>query len=157
MTHRIAIIGSFRQHYASVLEVIRLFRDADWEVTSPEGSEVLEAGIEFVRFSTDHPDHSDAHVQTTTLLKIFEAEVVYVVCPEGYVGRTTCYEVGRLRQAGVPVYFSERPLDLPIVVPDSHVVGASELLCRSRFERLEDEGSTANDEAERRLRRLRRG
>lgn len=156
MAHSVAIIGSFRQHYATVLGVIRIFREAGWTVTSPAGSDVLEPGIEFVRFSTDHPDHSDAYVQTTTLLNILEAEIVYVVCPEGYVGRTTCYEVGRLRQACVPLYFSEYPVDLPILVPASHVVEASQLACRTSFECLEDEGSTAIDDAERRLRRLRR-
>jgi hypothetical protein len=44
------------------------------------------------------------------------------VAPNGYVGRTTCYEIGRLVQAARPVYFSDPPDDLPLFVPQSHVL-----------------------------------
>lgn len=118
---KVAVIGSFRKHYDDVLACIRCFADAGWTVTSPTGSEVLEPGIDFVRFSTDDPELSDEEVQTVTLERIFSADVVYVVAPDGYVGRTTCYEIGRLVQAGHPVYFSDRPADLPIRVADQFV------------------------------------
>ena len=49
------------------------------------------------------------------------------MAPDGDVGRATAYEIGRLVQAGRPLYFSAAPDDLPLAVPDSHVLGADEL------------------------------
>lgn len=113
----IAIIGSFRQHYSAVKEAIAEFRSAGWSVLSPAGTKILEDGIDFVRFESDNPSMDDAAVQTATLINIFAAEIVYVIAPAGYVGRTTCYELGRLIQANHSVYFSDVPVDLPVHVP----------------------------------------
>lgn len=118
---KVAVIGSFRKHYDDVLACMRCFADAGWTVTSPVGSEVLEPGIDFVRFASDDPGLSDEEVQTVTLERIFSADAVYVVAPDGYVGRTTCYEIGRLIQAGRPLYFSQHPVDLPIRVAERFV------------------------------------
>ena len=96
-------------------------------VTSPAGSELAIAGVDFVRFETDQADHSDAEIQAVTLCNIFVADAVYVIAPNGYVGRTTCYEIGRIIQAGKPLYFSECISDLPIEIPFGHVISAAEL------------------------------
>lgn len=122
MPARIAIIGSFRRaRYGGVLEVIRTFRDAGFEIVSPSGAEIV-AGEEFVRFETDDASSSDFLVQSLTLEKIFTADAVYVVAPERYVGNTTCYEIGRVVQRRQPIYFSEYPVDLPVHIPDWCVV-----------------------------------
>ncbi|GAB1511728.1 hypothetical protein JCM33774_37700 [Actinophytocola sp. KF-1] len=94
MGRTVAIIGSFRQHYPDVLVAWLEFRDAGWEVTSPLGSQVIEEGIPFVRFRTDEPAWDDPTVQTAALHRILRACLTYVVAPGGYVGRTTCYELG---------------------------------------------------------------
>lgn len=119
---RIAVIGSFRKHYNSVLEAIEVFQTAGLEVTSPLGSDVLEPGIPFVRFTTDSTSDDDPTVQSVTVRRIFQAELVYVVAPSGYIGRTTCYEIGRLIEAEIPIYFSHIPDDLPIFVPSEFVL-----------------------------------
>ena len=129
-TRSIAVIGSFRRHYEPVLEAIQTFRRAGLVVTSPLGDEIVEPGIEFVRFSSDRVDWGSPQVQTLALHRILRAELTYVVAPGGYVGRTTCYEIGRVVQADRPLYFSEHPHDLPVHVPDSHVLPASELSSR---------------------------
>jgi hypothetical protein len=126
----VAVIGSFKQHYVAVCGAIALFRDAGWTVTSPAGTEILEEGIDFVRFSSDDTSLSDACVQSVTLRNIFAADLVYVVAPEGYVGRTTCYEVGRLIQARRPVYVSAHPIDLPVQVPAHFVLSPEALVAR---------------------------
>jgi hypothetical protein len=126
----VAIIGSFRQRYEHVLQAWQLFTDAGLAVTSPRGDPVIEPGIPFVRFTSDEAEHSDALVQTIALHRIMRADFAYVVAPAGYVGRTTCYEVGRLLQAPRPVYFSEQPNDLPVAVPPSHLASAAALLDR---------------------------
>lgn len=123
----VAIIASFRQHYEAVLAVREVFLARGIEVTSPIGSPIIEPGIPFVRFEADSYQASDPAVQSIAVHRILRADAVYVVAPDGYVGRTTCYEIGRVVQAGRPLYFSEVPKDLPICVPSPRVVSAEVL------------------------------
>jgi hypothetical protein len=134
MGRTVAIIGSFRQHYHDVLVAWLEFRGAGWTVTSPLGSTVLEEGIPFVRFKSDEPTWDDSTVQTAALHRILRACLTYVVAPEGYVGRTTCYELGRVVQANQPVYFSHIPADLPLAVPGDHVLSAQQLITKLKTE-----------------------
>jgi hypothetical protein len=118
----IALIGSFRElNYPRVKACIELFIGAGLQVVSPAGTPIVRGG-EFVRFATDSADLSDAEIQTVTLERIFSADAVYVVTgSNGYVGRTTCYEIGRVVQRCQPIYFSEVPDDLPVHIPLEHV------------------------------------
>lgn len=122
MNNSVAIIGSFKQFYTQVLEVIAIFKKMSIEVTSPLGSAIIKPGIPFVRFTSDNPSQSDEMIQTITLKRIFSASATYVVCPDGYVGRTTCYEIGRIIQGFKPIYFQEIPKDIPIKIPSSHII-----------------------------------
>ena len=136
MLSTVAIIGSFRQHYRQVCEVWGVFNELGLEVTSPRGTLVVQEGIPFVRFISDPPDWDDPLVQTVALHRILRAEFVYVVAPNGYVGRTTCYEIGRIVQAKRPVYFSEYPEDLPMQVAADHVctpMQVADLIKAGRF------------------------
>jgi hypothetical protein len=126
----VSIIGSFRQFYDDVLRAWQSFTTAGWHITSPRGSPIIQPGIPFVRFVTDPVDWDDATVQTATLHRILRADLTYVVAPQGYLGRTTCYELGRVIQANQPVYFSDRPLDLPIVVAGHHIGSVEDLVAR---------------------------
>jgi len=101
----VAIIGSFRQHYARVQDAWVALSSLGLTVTSPKGTPIREQGIPFVRFMSDPEKWPDDKVQTVALHRIFRAQFVYVVAPEGYVGRTTCYEIGRAIQAQRPIYF----------------------------------------------------
>jgi hypothetical protein len=131
----VSIIGSFRQHYRDVLAAWLEFDNAGWTVTSPLGSAVLREGIPFVRFETDEPSWDDATVQTVALHRILRAYLTYVVAPRGYVGRTTCYELGRIMQANQPVYFSAQPVDLPLAIPENRVLSPTQLVTRLTAER----------------------
>lgn len=130
MLTKIAVIGSFRQHYGKILSVIDKFKKSGLEVTSPGGAEIIEPDIEFVRFTSDSIESDDSTVQSETVRRIFAADMVYVVVPDGYIGRTTCYEVGRLVQAQMPIYFSEVPKDLPVFVPDEFIASEDEIIER---------------------------
>ena len=123
---KIAIIGSFQRFYPQVLEAINVFARAGVDVTSPLGSAIVREG-QFVRFQSDPEGWSAAQIQSAALAKIFEADIAFVVAPGGYVGRSTCYEIGRLTQARKPIVFSEAPNDLPIAAPDTHVMPAAAL------------------------------
>ena len=121
----VALIGSFRQHYQSVMTVFMQFHAVGLRVTSPKGSPILDEGVPFVRFETDPRQWCDAMVQSVALHRILLADFVYAVLPDGYVGRTTCYEIGRIVQARRPLYFSNPPEDLPVSVPEDHVCTAA--------------------------------
>lgn len=126
--HTVAVIGSFRQHNDAVQEVCTILRDSGIEVTSPVGSNVVKEGIPFVRFISDNVDWSDPAVQSLALHRILRANLTYVVAPDGYVGQTTCYEIGRVIQAKKPLYFSAHPQDLPVFVANNFIINAIELV-----------------------------
>lgn len=124
----VAVIGSFRQHNDAVQQVCTILRNSGIEVTSPVGSNLVEEGIPFVRFISDNIDWSDPAVQSLALHRILRANLIYVVAPHGYVGQTTCYEIGRVVQAKKPLYFSARPQDLPVFVADTFIIDATKLV-----------------------------
>ncbi|WP_434452088.1 hypothetical protein [Lentzea sp. E54] len=125
-----AVIGSFRRHYAEVVAVVRELEEAGFEVRSPVVSRIINPGAAYVRFETDLPQLSNLDIQAATLAKILDSDVVYLVAPGGYVGRTTCYELGCVQERGIPVYFSEVPEDLPIAIPLENVCAPGELMRR---------------------------
>tara|TARA_Y100000815_G_scaffold72800_1_gene61561 strand:+ start:20195 stop:20707 length:513 start_codon:yes stop_codon:yes gene_type:complete len=128
---KLAVIGSFRRpNYPKVRSIIEAFRLAGLHVTSPAGTEII-SGEEFVRFESDPPNQSDAQIQTETLERIFSADAVYVITgPNGYVGKTTCYEIGRVIQRRQPVFFDDFPDDLPVHIPPTYVVSPAEFVLR---------------------------
>jgi hypothetical protein len=130
----VAIIGSFRQQYEQVLGDWHTFTDSGLVVTSPKGAPIVEPGIDFVRFESDNPDLTDDQIEQIALHRILRADFVYAELPDGYIGRTTCLEIGRVLDRNRPLYFSERPADLPIEVPETHVAKAAELVARFRKE-----------------------
>lgn len=128
MAPQIAIIGSFKQYFEEILKIVDLFNKNNIIVTTPLGTRIIKPEVDFVRFQEDLTEESDEMVQTITLKRIFNAGVVYAVLPNGYVGRTTCYEIGRALQRKMPIYFSAHPKDLPIKIPNSHVLNPAQLV-----------------------------
>lgn len=123
----IAVIGSFRQHYDEVIQALTTFQSVDVKITTPKGTNIIKEGIPFVRFESDCDEWTDEMVQVVALHRILRADIIFVVAPKGYVGRTTCYEIGRIIQAQKPIYFSEMPNDLPIYIPPSNICSADVL------------------------------
>ncbi|MEU8030810.1 NUDIX domain-containing protein [Streptomyces sp. NPDC049099] len=124
----VALIGSFRQHYPEVLAAARTFAKAGLTVKSPPDCQIVNREDGFVRFASDPPESSNHDLQAATLAKIFTSDLVYVVNPGGYIGRTTAYELGRVHERGMAVYYAEPPKDLPIDVPEGTVVDARRLV-----------------------------
>jgi len=124
----VSLIGSFRQHYEEVRQAAAIFTAAGITVRSPPMSRIVDPRQEFVRFESDSTLESDHAIQAATLAKIFSSDFVYVVNPNGYIGRTTAYELGRIHERGMAVYYAEPPKDLLVDVPDGTVVSAHELV-----------------------------
>jgi hypothetical protein len=124
----VSVIGSFRQYYAQATRAVREFESLGVIVKSPVVSRIVNPGGEFVRFETDSPQSSDQLIQAATLSKILSSDLAYVVAPGGYIGRTTCYELGRIHAHSIPVYFSAVPRDLPIEISGGVVLSVPDLV-----------------------------
>jgi ADP-ribose pyrophosphatase YjhB (NUDIX family) len=124
----VSLIGSFRQHYQEVRKAAEIFAAGGMIVKSPPMSRIIDREREFVRFESDPPLVSDRDLQAATLEKIFSSDFVYVVNPDGYIGRTTAYELGRIHERGMAVYYAEPPKDLLVEVPDGTVLSADGLV-----------------------------
>lgn len=116
MAYTVAIIGSFQKYYNQILDIIKIFKKAGLYVLSPKESYINGRIDDFVIFESDRSDFSPAEIQMITLDKIIRADMVYVYNPDGYVGKTTCYEIGFCFSKKKPIYFFEYPDDLPIPV-----------------------------------------
>lgn len=123
----VAVIGSFRQYYAQAVRAVKEFESLGITVESPAVSRIINPGDSFARFETDPPQLPDQAIQAAALRKILNSDLAYVVAPGGYVGRTTCYELGRLHACDIPVYFSAVPHDLPIEVSIGSVLSVPDL------------------------------
>jgi hypothetical protein len=122
-----AIIGSFRKHYSTVLAVADEFEQRGITVASPPRSEIVCREVNFVRLLVDDPEASDEEIQLIALHRILSSDFVFVLVVDGYVGPSTAYEIGRLIERRVPVFFSERPSDLPMPIPEWSIVDAASL------------------------------
>ena len=118
----VALIGSFRKHLPQIREARAFFVGRGVEVTTPRGEEVLDTDAEFIRFHEEFNTEQNHTIQTITMHRILRADATYVVNVGGYLGNTGCYEIGRIVHAGRPLYFSERPRDLPLLVPNEFIV-----------------------------------
>lgn len=126
---RVAIIGSFRKYYSEIADVINLFRKEGFIVTSPYLSTICASRDNFVVFAADDSSQSNDEIQTETLRKILNADAVYVYNPDnGYVGKTTCFEIGFLMSKKRPLYFKEMPDDLPVPVAPKHVLSPADFI-----------------------------
>lgn len=109
----ISIIGSFRKenHYSKIVEIIERLKSNCINVLSPKGSEIVNSVDNFVVFSSDDPNLTSIEIEEETLQKIFSSDIVYVCDVDGYIGRTTAYEIGRCVMRNKELYFMEYPLD----------------------------------------------
>lgn len=129
MIYTVAIIGSFRKSYTEILDIIKIFKQNGLEVLSPKESYISGKIEEFVIFESDRKDFSPAEIQMITLNKIIAADIVYVYDPNGYVGRTTCYEIGFCFSKKKPIFFFDYPNDIPIpVIKEKQVIKPQELV-----------------------------
>ena len=118
----LAIIGSFRKHYDEIRELIQHFSKSGILVTSPKYSTITHSREDFVVFESDDNDLSNAEIQLVTLGNILSADIVYVYNPEGYIGKTTSYEIGICTTLHKKIYYFAKPVDLPVVFVNSQIV-----------------------------------
>jgi len=122
------IIGSFRKYYHDVLEMIKIFEENGFSILSPKYSTIIRNEEGFVILDSDDPTFTHIDIQTIVFHRAFRSDFVYVWNPDGYVGKTTCYEIGRLVERKIPLYYKEYPIDVPIYVPKGSVISVENLI-----------------------------
>lgn len=122
------IIGSFRKYYAEILQIIELFETNSHTILSPKYSNISRDEDGFVILASDADGLSHIDIQTMVFHRAFRSDFVYVWNPHGYVGKTTCYEIGRLVERRIPLYYKEYPTDVPIYVPTGSVIPAKDFI-----------------------------
>lgn len=133
MACTVAIIGSFQKYYNEILDIIKMFKQKGLYVLSPKESYISGSVDDFVIFESDRKDFTPAEIQMITLEKIINADVVYVYNPNGYVGKTTCYEIGFCFSQKKPIYFFNYPEDLPIPIIEQKQVLKPEVFANFVF------------------------
>lgn len=131
----VAIIGSFRKHWQQIHNVKATIEASGIAVTNPIGQTIVNPHALFAMTESDDASETPDVVQSRATARVLIATCVYVVCPAGYVGTTTAYEIGRCIQRRTPLYFSESPFDLPVHVHDSHIISATQLVEIARSNR----------------------
>ena len=119
---KVSMIGSFQRYYSEICSLITSLQACGHTILSPANSKIVNSVENFVIFDSDNKALTPHQIQTETLNKILKSDLVYVYCPNGYIGRTTCYEIGVLRTTTIPLFFSEMPQDLPIFVDNSSII-----------------------------------
>jgi hypothetical protein len=122
------IIGSFRKYYSEIVDVIEEFNKAGIEILSPKKSTILNPDADFVRLASDDAKKTEFEIQAQVFEHESHSDFVYVWNPNGYIGRTTSYEIGRIIQRGTPIFFKEKPLDLPLDVPSNDILNVEEII-----------------------------
>lgn len=102
------ISGSFRKHLHKVQEAYTELEFNGWVVLSPERPSIRGNRGEFVYLEGDS-SNSVYLTQSRHFDAIRGSHFVWVVCPGGYVGRSTAMEIGFAKACGVPCFSDTNP------------------------------------------------
>lgn len=124
---KVCIIGSFQKYYDDVVKIIDLFSDVGISTLSPKKSIIDRNEDGFVILKSDYKGFLHEDIQLMVFHRMFLSDFVYVWNPNGYIGKTTSYEIGRASEKGIPIYYKERPVDVPIAIPQNSILSPEEL------------------------------
>ena len=124
---KITIIGSFRKYYEQICSLIDVFHKNGIEVLSPQKSYICNEVDGFVILNSDC-NGEPVIIQEHVFTNIRNSDCVYVWNPLGYLGNSTCYEIGKIIEMKKTIFFKEKPIDLPIQTDASMIMDANELV-----------------------------
>jgi hypothetical protein len=107
------VSGSFHRHMPAVYEAVGELRARNVNVLSPSDPRIVDNIGEFLFVASDKL-RSIRLVQDRHLEAIRASDFLWVVCPDGYTGPSTCMEIGAAHGAGVPVFASAPALDITL-------------------------------------------
>ena len=126
---RCIIHGSFSKHFAEIQAAVRLFTDAGIEVLAPKLGELTGHADGFLLFD-DEQGQDPRLVELMylhNLRKLGENGFSYFVNPDGYIGKSTSYELGIAQLTNTRCFFSHKLADHPAYVHGSSVISTAAL------------------------------
>lgn len=124
----ITVIGSFKKYYEDICNLIDLMDKHGVRVLSPKKSRIVENIEGFVILESDDRNCQPYVIQEHVFDNISKSNYVYVWNPGGYLGNSTCYEIGKIMGMEIPLFFKESPKDLPLKVDDCQIKNPSEFI-----------------------------
>jgi hypothetical protein len=110
---RVAVSGSFHRHMEAITAAVQELASRSIIVLSPADPRVVAAQGEFLFVASD-PVRSVRLVQDRHLESVRAADFLWLICPDGYVGRSTSMEIGFAAAVRVPIFATRAPSDLTL-------------------------------------------
>jgi hypothetical protein len=104
------VSGSFHRHMPAVYAAVGELRSLNVDVLSPADPRVVDNIGEFLFVASDRL-RSIKLVQDRHFEAIRASDFLWVVCPDGYTGASTCAEIGCAYASRVPIFTDHLPLD----------------------------------------------
>jgi ADP-ribose pyrophosphatase YjhB (NUDIX family) len=126
---RCVLHGSFRRHLPQIVAARDLLVSAGVDVVAPSAFSAAgqEDGFVFFEGEEDQDPRLIELRYLQGLRRLGREGFSLFVLPEGYIGRTACYELGIAQLHNVPVFCTERPQDLPAYVPSDRIWAVEDL------------------------------
>jgi ADP-ribose pyrophosphatase YjhB (NUDIX family) len=151
---RCVLHGSFGKHFSEIQSVARLFTAAGIEVLAPKQSELV-AGTDGFALFEDEQGQDPRLVELQylhSLQQLGPDGFSYFVNPEGYIGKSTSYELGIAQLTNVRCFFMHTPVDHPAYIASNAVWSPEDLAAYvAEYHRLPPERVLANEKLIHRL------
>ena len=105
---KVAISGSFKRHLEELGRAIDDFSFLGANVLSSKDNKIVDEFNEFAFLDSDLR-RSIKGTQSRHFAAIANADLLYVVCPDGYTGQSVCAEIGCAINAETPILASALP------------------------------------------------
>lgn len=107
------VSGSFHRHMDAITSAVHELAALNVRVLSPADPRIVAYQGEFLFVASD-PIRSVRLVQDRHLESIKAADLLWLVCPDGYVGQSASMEIGYAAAVGVPIFATQAPTDLTL-------------------------------------------
>jgi hypothetical protein len=117
---KVVISGSLRKHNEEISQVFQQFKNSDaFIVTAPISTEIERLEKDYVVLVCDNPNKSRSDIEQEFLEKVKEADLLYVVNKDGYIGKSVACEICWAILNNVPVLKACNQESYSIDVPQS--------------------------------------
>jgi hypothetical protein len=113
MLLKASVSGSFHRHMPAIYDAVGELRSLGVNVLSPSDPRVVDHLGDFLFVASDKL-RSIKLVEDRHLEAIRASNFLWVVCPDGYTGPSTCGEIMAAYVLGVPVFADSPALDVTI-------------------------------------------
>lgn len=126
---RCTIHGSFSKHFNEITRTGDILRSADVEVLAPKQGDLITSHDGFAFFADEQTD--DARLVELLYLhnlkRLGPGGFSYFVNPDGYVGKSTSYELGIAQLTNTRCFLSHRLADHPAYIPSRSIWSPEDL------------------------------